>query len=445
MESSSDGARAARSLADVRRHERLEAVRARAQRSDEWQRARRLLSTLCLFTGHLRPAAHEAAVTFGHQGPVPTPGSAGSPEVAEIREIREQIRRAHAEEHPDFVAEPHLPQDSLRACEWLCEHRTEVNELRLQRLDQLRAALGALSGWSDKYRACAAAHVGEYQPPPLHVAAMDCLADAMGWPDPLLVEHATLGCPPVGEQPDSYTFRPKEEPAAMDIRDLDNDAWLDELVRRSTPTVASRTEKAAEHESLWQRTQEEVADGWARLVGDVGAVRAKYKAAIADGRCRPMPRFGVRQKDSLRPCDNARHSLHNACTSLHETVTHEMADFPARAASVFYALLGEGDWSMLLGTEDIASAYCRATCSEPGLTMFAQWNPHAEVASSSTSCKATTSVCEAPFCGSIGSPTSCVYACVALEPGQCPQAVTHDQLSHRPLPLGSVPPCASFP
>ena len=25
--------------------------------------------------------------------------------------------RAHAEEHPSFVAEPHLPQDSLRACE----------------------------------------------------------------------------------------------------------------------------------------------------------------------------------------------------------------------------------------------------------------------------------------------------------------------------------------
>ena len=69
-------------------------MRARARRSYEWQRARRLLSTLCLFTGHLRPADHEAVVTFGHQGPVPTPGSASSPEVAEIREIREQIRRA---------------------------------------------------------------------------------------------------------------------------------------------------------------------------------------------------------------------------------------------------------------------------------------------------------------------------------------------------------------
>ena len=89
-----------------------------------------------------------------------------------------------------------------------------------------------------------------------------------------------------------------------------------------------------------------------------------------------MQRFGVRQKGSLRPCDNARHSLHNACTALHETVTHESADFPSRSAVLFYRLLGEGPWSMLLGTEDIASAYRRATCSVPGLTMFAQWNPH---------------------------------------------------------------------
>ena len=67
---------------------------------------------------------------------MPTPGSASSPEVAEIREIREQIRRAHAEEHPNFVAEPHLPQDSLKGLRVaVCEHRTEVNELRMQRLD----------------------------------------------------------------------------------------------------------------------------------------------------------------------------------------------------------------------------------------------------------------------------------------------------------------------
>ena len=63
MEGSSEEARPVRSLADARRHAKLEAVRARARRSEEWQRARRLLSTLCLFTGHLRPAAHEVGVT----------------------------------------------------------------------------------------------------------------------------------------------------------------------------------------------------------------------------------------------------------------------------------------------------------------------------------------------------------------------------------------------
>ena len=83
-----------------------------------------------------------------------------------------------------------------------------------------------------------------------------------------------------------------------------------------------RAGSRADHEALWARTQEEVADGWATLVGDVEDVRTRYEAEVAAGRCRPMPRFGVLQKGSLRPCDNARHSLHNACTSLHETVTH---------------------------------------------------------------------------------------------------------------------------
>ena len=375
MEHKGAGSSAARSLADPKRQAKLAAVRARARESDEWRRARRLLSTLCLFTGHLRPAAHEAAHAFGHQGPVPTPGSSMSPEVAEVREIREQIRCAKAFEHPGFVGSPNLPQDNLRACEWLCEHRDDVSGARLKRLEQLRGALDGLSRWSEEYRACAAEHVRGYKPPPLHVAAVDCLADAMGWPDSLLVEHATLGCPPVGEQPDSGTFKLKEEPAAMDILELDNDAWLDELVKR-VAADGGRAGTRADHEALWARTQEEVADGWATPVGNIKDVREKYKAEIAAGRCRPMQRFSVLQKGSLRPCDNARHSLHNACTSLHETVTHETADFPARAAAVFYELLGEGDWSMFLGTEDVASAYRRATCSEPGLTMFAQWNHH---------------------------------------------------------------------
>ena len=118
MEHKGAGSSTARSLADPKRQAKLAAVRARARESDEWRQVWELLSTLCLFNGHLRPAAHEAGHAFGHQGPVPTPGSSASPEVAKVREIREQIRCAKAFEHPGFVSSPHLPQDNLRACEW---------------------------------------------------------------------------------------------------------------------------------------------------------------------------------------------------------------------------------------------------------------------------------------------------------------------------------------
>ena len=90
-----------------------------------------------------------------------------------------------------------------------------------------------------------------------------------------------------------------------------------------------------------------------------------------------MVRFGMRQKGQLRPCDNGRASSHNACTYMHETIRCGRTNFPARVAGMYYDILGEGDWGMALGTEDIAAAYRRAMCSEPDLTLFAQWDPDA--------------------------------------------------------------------
>ena len=49
-----------RSLANSERQAALAAVRAQARESGEWRRARHVASTLCLVTGHLRPAAREA-------------------------------------------------------------------------------------------------------------------------------------------------------------------------------------------------------------------------------------------------------------------------------------------------------------------------------------------------------------------------------------------------
>ena len=177
MEPGASSSRVSRSLANPEQQSKLAAVRARARRSSEWARARQVLGALCLCTGHLRPAAHEVARSFGQQGPVPTPGSSASPEVSEIHEVRAQIALAHTLEHPGFVCDPQLPQDTLRACEWLCEHRSEAISLRSGRLEQLRDVLSGLAHWSVEYRACASAHVAEYQEPHLHVAAIDCLAE----------------------------------------------------------------------------------------------------------------------------------------------------------------------------------------------------------------------------------------------------------------------------
>ena len=95
---------------------------------------------------------------------------------------------------------------------------------------------------------------------------------------------------------------------------------------------------------------------------------------------RGMRRFAVHQAGGIRPCDNARASLHNACTGMHERLRCETADWPLRAAAVFAELLGMHDasWSMWLGTEDMEAAYRRVACLHPGYTVVAQWNPDAQ-------------------------------------------------------------------
>ena len=68
--------------------------------------------------------------------------------------------------------------------------------------------------------------------------------------------------------------------------------------------------------------------------------------------------FGVAQglrpdgTAKIRPCDNAKASLHNLATALWERLVTETADFPARAASFYAELMGDSAFSFGLGTED---------------------------------------------------------------------------------------------
>ena len=85
-----------------------------------------------------------------------------------------------------------------------------------------------------------------------------------------------------------------------------------------------------------------------------------------------MWRFGVLQKGSVRPCDNAKGSLHNACTHLKEHIVCETADWPVRMAAYLVRALGTShDWGVLLGTEDIE----KASIQEIGLFFPSTFKP----------------------------------------------------------------------
>jgi hypothetical protein len=361
-------------LTNAVRAAQLKAARASLHQTKVWHRSLTELKALCLVSGYTRPSGR-AAGPWGDQTQVAPPGSDKSPEIAEIESVREQIASALEFEHPCYRLHGALPDDLVAAAAWICDHRLDISEARRERTSRLSHVAKALSGWTTELYEAAPECVSTAKLPHVHVAFVDCLAHAMGWPDDHLVEHCVLGCPPVGDIPDSGVFVAKEDPAAMRLDELSHEGWLNEL-ERLISREGPDPEKADDLRTLWARTQKEVTDGWATPVGNRAALAVVYAAEIAAGRCRPMVRFGVSQHGKLRPCDNGRSSFHNSCTHLHETIRCESVDFPARVAGLFYERLGERtEWGMALGTEDIASAYRRAMCSEPGLTLFAQWDP----------------------------------------------------------------------
>lgn len=196
---------------------------------------------------------------------------------------------------------------------------------------------------------------------------------AMDWPDTSLVVDLICGAPAVGDCPDSGVFRADDQQASHNMAHLDHASWNAALAARLT-TAGLSPDGDSLHQ-LWARTQEEVADGWAAEIGSPDDADRLF----GRNQWRAMERFGVQQGQKLRPCDNARASLHNACTTLHERLTCTAADFPARATDLFCSFRSpdgpDGGWSMLLGTEDIQAAYRRIPCSQPQLSVFAQWDP----------------------------------------------------------------------
>eukprot|EP00965_Chrysotila_dentata_P116115 3838485-Pleurochrysis_carterae.AAC.1 len=107
---------------------------------------------------------------------------------------------------------------------------------------------------------------------------------------------------------------------------------------------AKRADKQADLLGLWAKTKSEVEEGLAFPIGSASDMDARF----GKGKWRAIRRFGVHQNGKIRPCDNAKASLHNASTSMHERLSSETADFPIRAAALFSSLADVAD-SMSFG------------------------------------------------------------------------------------------------
>lgn len=346
--------------------------RAEMRRSPVWVRCLAALQSVCLLSGHARPVSTPQAWMLQ---PVVMPDDPAASMAAKATDIAANFKAAFDMVHPRARMSSNLQPSVRAAVEWQCDLRKRGEDIKLARDARYGIFCSAardLEGWSQQLGRCCPEWVAQTVPHCPHFALFDCCSEACDLPDRALVEDMICGAPAVGDCPDSGRFCAEWNPAAVDMDDLDHDAWHAQ-VERELAKAGSDPGRAAEHAALWARTAKEVTEGIAVRLGSLKDAQDFFGGPRA---FRAMIRFGVEQSGKLRPCDNARSSLHNLATTLHERLVLESADFPARAAALYAELMGDSvAFAFALGTEDIASAYRRMACSQPWYTVFAQWDP----------------------------------------------------------------------
>ena len=184
-----------------------------------------------------------------------------------------------------------------------------------------------------------------------------CLTALLRWPDVAQPQQLLLGYPIIGEIEHSGIFRfvsPKES------KDVDD--WLAEGPMAISRIMASRPPLHVG--DIFATTVEEQEKGFCSPF----LTKAQVDSQFGAGRWRPLERFLIKQTDGKkRVIDNAKKICHNACTSLHETISTTNIDFVANIASDilhgFHLCSGLHDdpdlqWlDLRVGTDDLPDAY----------------------------------------------------------------------------------------
>ena len=318
-----------------------------------------------------RPAAKGGApsAAFAQVRPSGAPGGY-LPLVREEECPYQHILEAMKVCHPFASTSCSLPPSLLAAVDFVCSHLQDVEQERRRRVDALARIAARLEPLN-------ATVLRPVMPPSVwllsggyNLVFLAALIDALEWPDTSLVQRFTLGFPVLGHIPDSGVFAPlpySTPCVSTDELVRSNVEYAGQCARSAVRRAATDPDSA----EVWRKTLEEVQEK-GTMIGPFS--RSDLDSAFGFGHWRPIPRFGTWQKGSLRPIDDARSSRVNACMCMSEALVCSRADFPLHVARAFALRVG-ARFSMLIGTDDIASAYRMIPAAQPGYTVVCLSEP----------------------------------------------------------------------
>ena len=227
----------------------------------------------------------------------------------------------------------------------------------------------------------------------VNTAWMAVIIDSVGWLHRELVERFVYGFPVVGDIPDSGVYRPISPVSVAThlIRykqfNLTAHAWNSALTSRLWKRAYSGQEARAADLAVAQRTRKELSKGL--LVGPYSSCKALHAAfcsmfprlSCREMKPRPMNRFGVPQKGSIRAIDDGRSNGANLATRLVETITTPHFIFvgvAARAIATAARARGISVPGVSTALLDLASAYRLVPTSQPWMTSIGFYNPISE-------------------------------------------------------------------
>lgn len=304
--------------------------------------------------------------------------------VADAQSILDHIRKACAvHKAPKFCSKEHVAADLLGAIEAVVSFRHNPQQLiaRRQVVQNILSHLAwCLKPHQDLLSDMMPEHVLSL-PSRCHIALIAAVAEAIQWPDELLVAKLVYGSPVTGDLPSSNLFRPKSKRATLNPKKFDQRRWVLQLEksvfqRGSRLTKKGQKDAALVFDKSLAETKPVVIDGvctgrsWAR-----GPFTRSQMYEIFPNGFWPCRRFAVEQKGDIRPCDDARESGLNDAASLAEAIGSDGADFPSMMADIFFSFLG-ADTHLHGGCSDWKKAYRQCPVYDPSQSVVAQWDPY---------------------------------------------------------------------